>query len=155
MNKKYWLMIVLALVTMLLLSACSGGTETEDGHSESEEMHMEIPAEYENLTNPFADDHEAIDSGAEIYEVNCATCHGPEGKGDGIAAAGLDPKPASLNDAHMMEEMSDGALFWRVREGGVMEPFNSAMPPWKSILSDDEIWQVIAFIREFAEEDHD
>ena len=55
----------------------------------------------------------------------------------------------------MMEEMSDGALFWRVSEGGMIEPFNSLMPAWKDTLSDDERWQVITYIREFAEDDHD
>jgi mono/diheme cytochrome c family protein len=34
----------------------------------------------------------------------------------------------------------------------MMEPFNSAMPAWKDTLSEDEIWQVIAYIREFAED---
>lgn len=34
--------------------------------------------------------------GAAFYEANCTSCHGPEGRGDGPAAAGLKPKPADL-----------------------------------------------------------
>jgi mono/diheme cytochrome c family protein len=145
---------ILILFSALLLAACSGGAAPDDDHDEGAE-HIGAPAEFESLTNPFVGDHEAAEAGAEIYEINCASCHGPEGKGDGPAAAGLDPQPASLADAHLMEDMSDGALFWRVNEGGMIEPFNSAMPAWKDTLSQDEIWQVIAYIREFAEDEHD
>ena len=153
-KKKALLVLVIVVLGALLIAACGGGSESADDHDEGD-GHVEAPAKYANLANPFTGDHEAAEAGAEIYEVNCATCHGPEGKGDGPAAEELDPQPASLADAHMMEEMSDGALFWRVSEGGMMEPFNSLMPAWKDTLSEDEIWQVIAYIREFAEDDHD
>lgn len=36
------------------------------------------------------------DSGAALFAANCATCHGPQGKGDGPAGAALDPRPADL-----------------------------------------------------------
>ena len=153
-KKKVFLVLVILALGAMVISACSGSSEAEDDHADTDE-HVDAPSEYVNLANPFAGDHEAAEAGAEIYDVNCATCHGPEGKGDGPAAAGLDPQPASLADTHMMEEMNDGALFWRVSEGGMMEPFNSVMPAWKDTLSEDEIWQVITYIREFAEDDHD
>lgn len=164
-NKRWFILMAFSIVTLTLLSACSSaaseqtvdsaGEEHLDEDEHGEEEHMDTPAEYADLTNPYAGDHEAGEAGAVLYEVNCATCHGEEGGGDGPAAEALDPKPASLADAHMMEDMSDGALFWRISEGGTMEPFNSAMPPWKSSLSEDEIWQVITFLREFSEDDHD
>jgi len=153
-KKRIIFAVVILIVGLLLISACSSGSEMADDHAEAKER-VDTPSEYANLTNPFAGDHETAEAGAEIYEANCATCHGPEGKGDGPASASLDPQPASLADAHLMDEMSDGALFWRISEGGMMEPFNSAMPAWKDLLSEDEIWQVIAYIREFAEDDHD
>ena len=112
----------------------------------ADHAHVDPPHEYEDLANPFGnDDHEAIEAGGVIYETSCATCHGPEGQGDGPAAEGLDPKPASLADAHMMEELGDGYLFWRVSEGGAFDPFNSAMPAWKEALSETERWQVVSF----------
>jgi mono/diheme cytochrome c family protein len=155
MTKNIFPLFFLLVFSALLLAACSGSAEPADEHTEAEEAHLETPAEYDNLTNPFAGDHETAEAGAVIYEVNCASCHGPEGKGDGPAAVGFDPMPADLSDAHLMEDMSDGALFWRISEGGMMEPFNSTMPAWEDSLSEDEIWQVITHIREFAEDDHD
>lgn len=113
------------------------------------------PHEFEDLSNPIGnDDHEAVEAGEAIYEANCAACHGPGGNGDGPASMGLDPKPAGLADPHMMEELSDGYLFWRVSEGGAFEPFNSAMPPWKDLLAEGDRWQVITFLRSLSEDDH-
>ena len=147
--------IAMVVLGAFSLAACSNGSsEQVDAHMEAEE-HVETPHEYEELKNPYEGDHEVAEAGAEIYQANCETCHGTEGKGDGPAAAGLDPQPADLTDTHMMEEMSDGALFWRVSEGGMMEPFNSVMPAWKGTLTDDQIWQVVTYIQEFVEEDHD
>lgn len=125
-----------------------GEEHAGEEHAEGmEHEHAEPPDEYANLTNPFADDPEAIAAGEQIYVVNCAPCHGKTGQGDGPAGAALDPKPANLADAEMMSMMSDGYLFWRVSEGGLFEPFSSAMPPWKDTLSEEQRWQVIAFER--------
>ena len=51
----------------------------------------------------------------------------------------------------MMQDLSDGYLFWRISEGGAMPPFNSAMLAWKGTLSEEEIWQVISYVRTFSE----
>ena len=63
---------------------------------------------------------------------------GAEGAGDGVAAVGLDPKPANLGDSEMMSTLTDGYLFWRVSKGGAMEPFNSAMPAWDPGLTEEQ-----------------
>lgn len=124
--------------------------EEEGGHE-----HAETPNEFEDMRNPFANDAAAIAAGQAIFEASCATCHGPAGEGDGPASKTLDPKPASLADTAMMQELSDGYLYWRISEGGQMEPFNSAMPAWKDGLSEQEIWQTISFVRSLSDSDMD
>jgi mono/diheme cytochrome c family protein len=47
----------------------------------------------------------------------------------------------------MLDSLSDGYLFWRVSEGGMMAPFNSAMPAWKTTLSEEQRWHVISYVR--------
>jgi mono/diheme cytochrome c family protein len=54
----------------------------------------------------------------------------------------------------MMGEINDAYLFWRVSEGGVMAPFNSAMPAWKGALSETQRWQVVNYLRIFAAQAH-
>lgn len=176
MNKRLVIFLMLLVTAALLLAACSGTSQTtskddetgaaaeehvegdahvEDEHDEAEDedhAHIDPPAEYASLVNPFGDDQEVIEVGEVIYATNCASCHGPEGAGDGPATDALDPKPSDLGDTHMVEELSDGYMFWRVSEGGAFEPFNSGMLAWKEILSEDERWQVISFIRALGEE---
>ncbi len=119
-------------------------------HNDSEHEHTDVPEAYANKTNPLKDNPDAIAAGAQIYTTYCAACHGVEGKGDGPAGTALEPHPANLADAKMMNNMSDTYLFWRISEGGMIEPFNSAMPPWKGSLTEEQRWQVIDYLRTLA-----
>lgn len=104
-----------------------------------------IPEEYAGLTNPVTADEESLARGEAIYTAQCAVCHGDGGMGDGPSAAALDPAPAAV--AHTSQMMGDDYLFWRISEGGQMEPFNSTMIPWESVLSEEERWDVINYVQ--------
>jgi mono/diheme cytochrome c family protein len=128
-----------------------GEDEHMEGEHDDDHEHAEVPHEYEDLENPFAGNSTAVAAGTELFTVNCASCHGDTGLGDGAAAVGLDPKPASLADSSMMSDLTDAYIFWRITEGGTMEPFNSAMPPWKDILSEEQRWQLVSFVRSLSQ----
>jgi len=123
--------------------------------SAPEHIHAPVPAEYAKQTPPEAiwTDKSVIAKGAAIHAAKCAVCHGNEGAGDGPAVAGLILKPASFRDKAMVAEMSPVYWFWRVSEGGAVEPYKSkgsAMPPYKNDLSVDDRWAVIAFQHSFS-----
>ena len=86
--------------------------------------------------------------GREKYNQICASCHGPLGKGDGPAAAALDPKPRDLSDAKYVSTISDEQLFKTVKEGGAAVGKSPLMPAWGGVLSDNDIWNVIAYLRQ-------
>ncbi|NIM93578.1 MAG: c-type cytochrome [Anaerolineales bacterium] len=123
------------------------GHEGESDSKYAEHEHADVPAAYADLVNPFTGDADAIAVGQELFLLSCASCHGESGAGDGAAAETLDPKPANLADADMVSDLSDGYFFWRISEGGIEEPFNSAMPPWGSTYDETQIWQLVSFIR--------
>lgn len=50
----------------------------------------------EKIAEPWVIDDQIVAYGGKLYQTNCALCHGPEGKGDGPAGAGLNPKPRNL-----------------------------------------------------------
>lgn len=147
MKRTLWLFVALLALMGLLLAACGGGNQAAgNGHAAEEELEtVEVPAPYKGMTNPFAGDAAAAEAGKAIYQTNCASCHGDTGQGDGPAGQALDPKPTNL--AAKVPEQADDFLFWRISEGGAMEPFNSAMPAWKGVLSEEQIWQVITYLR--------
>lgn len=98
-----------------------------------------VPTEYANQINPLG--AQAVAEGAKIFDVNCKTCHGTQGHGDGPASAALNPAPKNI--AELQETVGDDYLFWRISSG----KDGTAMIGWKGILSDEQIWQVISFIR--------
>ncbi len=86
--------------------------------------------------------------GKEKYNQICASCHGPSGKGDGPAAAALDPKPRNLSDPKYVSTLSDEQIFKTVKEGGAAVGKSPLMPAWGSVISDNDIWNVIAYLRQ-------
>ena len=57
-------------------------------------------------------------AGKAKYDANCVGCHGSGGKGDGPAAAALNPKPGDFTNAKAMKSLSDKFLFDIIKEGG-------------------------------------
>lgn len=78
--------------------------------------------------------------GREIYVNTCIRCHGIDGKG--ALGIKLVPPPADLTSSAVQDRL-DGTLFRRIHEG---KP-NTAMGAWKHSLSDEEIWDVLAYVR--------
>ena len=85
--------------------------------------------------------------GAEVYKSYCATCHGDTGKGDGIAAAALDPKPRDLSNAEYVSGLTDEHIKKVVTEGGTSVGMSAAMPAWGGIIPEDDINNIIAHVR--------
>ena len=89
--------------------------------------------------------------GDEVYQAYCSSCHGVGGAGDGPASIGLDPKPAAHNDGSYMNALSDEHLRKVVTEGGPAVGKSPLMAPWGPTLSDQQITDVVAFIRSLAD----
>ncbi len=117
----------------LILAACGGGG------ANAPEALPSVPAEYAGLTNPLGPD--AAAAGAGVFKTNCESCHGPEGHGDGPAGVALDPPPKNLPER--AAQVGDDYLYWRINTG--VE--GTSMVAWKGVLTDEQIWQLVAFIR--------
>ena len=87
--------------------------------------------------------------GKEIYAKSCSSCHGPEGKGDGAAAAAINPKPTNLADKATMSKLDDAALTNAIVKGGAASGKSPLMPAF-SQLKDQEAKDLVAYIRSIA-----
>ncbi len=88
-----------------------------------------------------------VEEGKKLYGQICATCHGQSGKGDGPGAAALNPKPRDHTDKEYMSKLTDDDLFKVIKDGGASVGKSPLMPPWGSTLKDDQIKDVIAYVR--------
>ena len=108
------------------------------------------PAAYANARSSRWGDAAAIARGEQLFQTYCLMCHGADGKGTGPVAKGLPHPPADLtHHFHRAPGDGDAYLFWRVSEGGQVEPFKSsqsAMPAFKAVLSEDQRWDVLAYV---------
>jgi mono/diheme cytochrome c family protein len=89
-------------------------------------------------------------AGKAKYESLCAGCHGKTGKGDGPAAASLNPKPQDHTDGKTMNSLSDQYLSDIIKNGGAGMKKSPLMPAWGKTLKDQEVADVIVYIRSLA-----
>ena len=106
---------------------------------------------------------ESLANGQRLYAQNCAACHGENGNGDGVfaddlAQAGEDSlqnmagseemsrqTPAAFSDPKRMLGASPALLQGKILRGGM----GTGMPMWGSIFTEDQIWDLIAYIYSF------
>jgi mono/diheme cytochrome c family protein len=97
------------------------------------------------VKNPIAATAESVAAGDQLYRKNCASCHGI--KAEGGSGNDLIPASPDLTDDTWDHGSSDGAIFNNIKNG-VAPDFN--MTPWKDQLKDDEIWNVVNYLRSIA-----
>ena len=100
---------------------------------------------------------DAVQAGSFVYYKNCFYCHGDLLNGKGHIAKGLDPLPTNFADVGTIAQLQESFLFWRITTGGPGlpkggMPWNSAMPVWHELLSEEEVWNVITFLYDYVEQ---
>ena len=88
--------------------------------------------------------------GAHYFSFYCVHCHGWSGKGDGPTAAMLDPRPRNQTNGKYMNHISNLEIFTVIKGGGAARNLSEAMPPWGNVLQDQDIWNIVAFLRAIA-----
>ncbi len=88
-------------------------------------------------TFPFTD--ETRKEGERLYNVNCQSCHGTPGKNNYIALVPSPGDPAT----EKIQRNNDGEIFHKVTVG------RGQMPSFRSVLSTDEIWKIVSYLRSY------
>lgn len=101
------------------------------------------PPEADKLQPTISDLNVALKTGQEIYSLQCVSCHGPHGYGDGGAGKGQGQKPANFH-SRRVENESIGALFWKITNG------RGNMPSFKKAFNDEQRWSLVAYVKSLS-----
>ena len=101
-----------------------------------------VPANFKTMKNPVAVGDASSKAGLAIYTKNCASCHGKAGLGDGVKARALKQFPGDFSKSDFQGQ-SDGDHFYKTKTG------RSEMPKYEGKLADNDIWNVVNYMRTF------
>ncbi|MCF6190460.1 MAG: cytochrome c [Cocleimonas sp.] len=139
-----FLFTVVGLATLSATASAEGNHKGGHGDSHGDDhgkgAHWMSPAGEAEKPNSIKADAASIERGKKHYATLCAACHGAAAMGDGVAGASLDPKPTNLKA--MSGGHPDGDFAWKIANG------RGAMPAWKSVLKENQIWDLVNFIQD-------
>jgi len=122
------MMLVLAVALMSLYS--------------SRQTPWVIDAKYKAMKNPVKADAASIAAGKDLYNKNCASCHGKTGLGDGVKARTLETFPGDFSKP-AYQNQTDGELFGKTKVG------RDEMPKYDGKIPDEDIWHITNYSRTF------
>ena len=136
---------VAALCLQVSLFAAAGQQQQkpqEHQHAEGKHTHPDAA----KMKNPVASSAASIAAGKKLYDAQCASCHGPTGKGDGKAGALLKPLPSDISDTEWKHGSSDGEIFTVIRDGARQ----TGMRAYGSKVPANDIWNLVNYVRSLS-----
>jgi mono/diheme cytochrome c family protein len=134
MKRVFGVLVLAALLLLLTLAPAAAQPASGGGQSTTVPLH--------DLKNPIPMSATSVAAGRALFQTNCVVCHGADARGDGPMAQTLNPRPADLTASHV-DIHTDGDLYGWIKNGYP----GSAMPGFGGKLSDDQIWQLVNYIR--------
>jgi mono/diheme cytochrome c family protein len=128
-----------ALTVSLLTFGVAAQQPAAQQHKEGAHTH----ADAAKMKNPVAANAGSLAAGKKLYDAQCASCHGPTGKGDGKAGAMLKPLPSDLSDGEWKHGSSDGEIFTVIRDGARQ----TGMRAYGSRIPANDIWNLVNYVR--------
>jgi len=133
-----WVIALLAMV-----AGCKASSPSKVERSVMRWTKHTVTVRNKSEHNPLPLNDENLAAGKEAFSHYCVACHGMDGQNTGVPFADMISPPVPQLNSPEVQSYTDGQLKWVIDNG--IEP--SGMPGSKGILSDDEIWSTVLFIR--------
>ena len=142
------LMLVILLLSALAVMRLGLMPVNADGtHSSLEArimplvLHASVARHAQGDANPILVNEENLKAGVSTYKAMCARCHSTPGGNPSVYGQSFYPPAPQLLGG--MPNYTDSQLFWTIKHG----IRNTGMPAWGSMLSDEEIWQIVSLLK--------
>jgi len=140
---RYRVVLFFGILILLTFSSTSTKAFHKDiYYPRAPEALLEI---LQDMDNPFSPTRKNIKEGSKVYfgKGLCVKCHGVNGKG--LEVPGHPPR--NFTDPKWQDVRTDGEMMWVLKNGS---PGTSMPIRVGKVISEDEAWKVILFIRTFA-----
>jgi len=127
----------------IVISGCKASSPGRIETSAMTRIKHSITVRGKDVPNPLPVSPASIEHGKTAFSYYCAACHGLDGQNTGVPFAARMAPPVPLLNSASVQSYTDGQLKWVVENG--LSP--SGMPASRGILSDEEIWSIIVYIR--------
>lgn len=132
MRNHQYILLATAIFGLLLLTSISKLRSSDD---------WDVPSKYKNMKNPYANSADKEQIGRRTYAIQCKSCHGSKGKGDGTKAAQLDTKVPDLT-SDSFKAQTDGEIYYKTVFGkGDMPGFN------EKIKNEEDRWLLVNYLK--------
>lgn len=101
------------------------------------------PESANEMINPLESNETNIEKAVSIYKRLCRSCHGKLGDGQGVEADILETVATDFTNPSFVKQ-TDGSMYWKIAEG------RNEMESFKEKLSEEEIWQLVLYIKTFS-----
>lgn len=145
LNRLYIMSSFVALVILIVICASDLWTRPKPDPVPVKQMASAIAAA--DLPNYMKGSPELVAKGKELYQTNCAVCHGAEGKGDGAGGGALNPKPRDFHapGSSWTHGNTPSSIYYTLAIGSP----GTGMASYKSLLPEDR-WALVHFVLSFA-----
>jgi len=137
------LAIAIVILGMTIATACRVSTP---GKLESSFMRTAKHKAFvgnKDAKNPKVQNADNIKAGRQAFGHYCTVCHGLDGQATGVPFAARMTPPVPSLASQDVQSYTDGQLYWVIANG--VAP--SGMPASKGILNDDEMWDIVVYLR--------
>jgi mono/diheme cytochrome c family protein len=137
------IVLVSALTPLMVMMGCKADPPGRAEHTVMTWAKHSLFVHDKSERNPLQSSSDNVAEGKEAFTHYCVACHGMDGQNTGVPFADRMLPPVPSLASSEIQSYTDGQLKWVIDNG--IGP--SGMPGSKGILSDEEIWSMVLFIR--------
>lgn len=154
MMRRTFVIAAIAFAVAFVFGASGCGNKEEQGGGQKTPPRKAGPAPAPtpgSQLKPSAGDSKGLAEAKKIFKMQCAQCHGESGRGDGLAAAQLDPKPRNYTDKKWQKSVTDKEIRDTILKGGAAMGKSPLMPANPNLHDKPEVLDgMVELVRSFA-----